>query len=348
MFSEVTPPGPNPVEKKKTPLNDESLPSKQPQTPPAVVGAKKGEIRRQSDSINVQVEPAPEPEEKPKENIAPHKGRRYSGNREPRGPPELPSGPPFKAFVGRLPYQTEEVDIADIFQDCQIHAVRLVRDKSTAQFKGFGYVEFSSLEDLKHALELNDTEYRGRRIRVDVAQERNEGRKPRGRGGRGGRGSSRGRGNRRRGGRSGFRNSRPERMESPIRQQDKVNPFGAARPREAVLAERKKREKENAERQEATKGEKAAASDQRRNEGARGHRGRGWGRRGRGRGYRGRGHRGRGYRGRGRRGRGRTVGANEGRRERRKSTNKSEEAPKKGKDPPYVPEFKKKPLKKVD
>jgi translation initiation factor 4B len=50
--------------------------------------------------------------------------------------------------------------------------VRIVEDKLERKPKGFGYVEFASVDGLKKALELSGSQFSGRNIRISVAEPR--------------------------------------------------------------------------------------------------------------------------------------------------------------------------------
>ena len=71
-----------------------------------------------------------------------------------------------------MSFDATEGDIQDFFAECQVTHVRIVEDKVDRKPKGFGYVEFATLEGLKKALELNGTQFQGRNIRVSVAEPR--------------------------------------------------------------------------------------------------------------------------------------------------------------------------------
>ncbi|XP_050501854.1 eukaryotic translation initiation factor 4H-like [Diabrotica virgifera virgifera] len=126
-------------------------------------------------------------------------GRRGGGNTG-GGRKPLPTEPPFTAYIGNLPGGVIQGDINVVFKDLNVKNIRLVKDKETDRFKGFGYVEFETLHDLEQAISMN-VEVDGNILKIDVADgKRNE------RGGgfdKGGRGG--GRGNRGGGAGGGFR-----------------------------------------------------------------------------------------------------------------------------------------------
>ncbi|KAF2113019.1 hypothetical protein BDV96DRAFT_497282 [Lophiotrema nucula] len=82
----------------------------------------------------------------------------------------LPSKPPYTAHLGNLSFDATEGDIMDFFSSCEVTNVRIVEDKLDRKPKGFGYVEFGSLDGLKKALDLSGTQFQGRNIRVSVAE----------------------------------------------------------------------------------------------------------------------------------------------------------------------------------
>ncbi|EDN09311.1 conserved hypothetical protein [Histoplasma mississippiense (nom. inval.)] len=82
----------------------------------------------------------------------------------------LPTQPPYTAHIGNLSFEATQADISDLFADCEVTNVRIVEDKMTRAPKGFGYVEFATLEGLKKALSFQGTLLQGRNIRVSVAE----------------------------------------------------------------------------------------------------------------------------------------------------------------------------------
>jgi len=84
----------------------------------------------------------------------------------------LPSKPPFTAHLGNLSFEVTQADVQDLLAACSVTSVRLVEDKMERKPKGFGYVEFATLDGLKKALELSGTQFQGRNIRVSVAEPR--------------------------------------------------------------------------------------------------------------------------------------------------------------------------------
>ncbi len=99
-------------------------------------------------------------------------------------------------YVGNLLFDVTESDLRQAFERFgQVSEVRLIMDKYSGKSKGFGFVEMSSKEEAEKAIEeLNDTEFMGRPMSVNVAKpkpDRSGGPKRGGFGG--GRGGPRGR-----------------------------------------------------------------------------------------------------------------------------------------------------------
>lgn len=89
-----------------------------------------------------------------------------------REPIALPTEPPYTAHVGNLSFEATADDISDLFAGCGVTNVRIVEDKMTKAPKGFGYVEFESVDGLQKALDLSGTTLQGRTIRTSVAEPR--------------------------------------------------------------------------------------------------------------------------------------------------------------------------------
>lgn len=83
---------------------------------------------------------------------------------------------PYCVFVGGLKAGVGEDELRKFFSDhnCEVSNVRMPLDQSSRP-KGFGYVEFESLEDAKTALRCNGVQWRSRTLKVDIAERRPDG-----------------------------------------------------------------------------------------------------------------------------------------------------------------------------
>jgi RNA recognition motif-containing protein len=115
---------------------------------------------------------------------------------------------PTKLYVGNLAYAVTQEDLAELFaQAGKVESAVVVSDKFSGQSRGFGFVEMVEAADAATAIQtLNDTDLKGRRIKIDEARASTGG--PRGGGGGGGGGDRRrgGGGGREGGGGGGNRN----------------------------------------------------------------------------------------------------------------------------------------------
>jgi len=77
-----------------------------------------------------------------------------------------------KLYVGGLPYSTSEDALKEMFaQAGTVESAVVITDKMSGRSKGFGFVEMSSEEEAKKAIELwNGKELEGRTISVDEAR----------------------------------------------------------------------------------------------------------------------------------------------------------------------------------
>jgi RNA recognition motif-containing protein len=92
-----------------------------------------------------------------------------------------------KLFVGGLAYSVNDDQLRDLFAGVgTVVSAQVIVDKYSNQSKGFGFVEMSSEEEAKKAIdELNGKDFEGRSIAVNEARPQ-ERREPRSFGGGGG------------------------------------------------------------------------------------------------------------------------------------------------------------------
>ena len=89
-----------------------------------------------------------------------------------------------RLYVGNLPYSVTELELRDLFASMgTITEAKIVTDRDTGRPRGFGFVEMSTEDEAKKAIEeLNGRDVQGRALAVKEAEDR------RGGGGGGGRG----------------------------------------------------------------------------------------------------------------------------------------------------------------
>lgn len=77
-----------------------------------------------------------------------------------------------RLFVGGLPWKTKSEELGQLFSRFgPVESAKVIADRYTGRSKGYGFVEMDSEEAAHEALEgLNNTEYEGRTITVDVAK----------------------------------------------------------------------------------------------------------------------------------------------------------------------------------
>jgi cold-inducible RNA-binding protein len=84
---------------------------------------------------------------------------------------------PSKLYVGNLAYSVSNSDLEELFSQAgQVQSVAVITDKFSGQSKGFGFVEMGTPEEAAKAIQtLNDTDLKGRNIRVSEAKPRESG-----------------------------------------------------------------------------------------------------------------------------------------------------------------------------
>lgn len=123
---------------------------------------------------------------------------------------DAPSEPSDTIFVANIAFGADEDMVGHAFgEHGNVVAVRLPTDIESGQVKGYGYVQFDSIDGATAAMEaMKGATIAGRPIRLDFASSKRDssgGARGGFRGGRGGRGGGRGRGGFDRGGRGGGR-----------------------------------------------------------------------------------------------------------------------------------------------
>ncbi|EMR09068.1 hypothetical protein PNEG_02838 [Pneumocystis murina B123] len=77
-------------------------------------------------------------------------------------------------FIGNLSFKANEEAVRTAFSRIGgIVEIRLPTNRKTGQLKGFGYIQFSSIEDAEKAIEMNGHFISGRPIRLDFSTKKN-------------------------------------------------------------------------------------------------------------------------------------------------------------------------------
>ena len=77
-----------------------------------------------------------------------------------------------RVYVGNLSFDATESDLLELFGGVgSVQNVEIVCNRETHRSKGFGFVQLSSVEEAKRAVEeLHDKEYMGRKMVVSGAK----------------------------------------------------------------------------------------------------------------------------------------------------------------------------------
>lgn len=82
----------------------------------------------------------------------------------------------MKLYVGNLPYSVTEDDLKETFSEFgDLGEVTVITDKFSGQSKGFGFVEMPNNSEADAAIKaLNESNYKGRNIKVNEARPRGD------------------------------------------------------------------------------------------------------------------------------------------------------------------------------
>lgn len=77
-----------------------------------------------------------------------------------------------KLYVGSLPYRTADQELKEAFEQFgTVESAVVIHDRETGRSKGFGFVEMSSDDEAKAAIEgMNGKDFDGRTLVVNEAR----------------------------------------------------------------------------------------------------------------------------------------------------------------------------------
>jgi cold-inducible RNA-binding protein len=83
----------------------------------------------------------------------------------------------MKVFIAGLPLEVDEAELTAVFGDFgPVKSLRIIKDRETKESKGFGFVEMVNDNEAKEAIRcMNGASYYGRRITVNIAEDKGPG-----------------------------------------------------------------------------------------------------------------------------------------------------------------------------
>lgn len=82
----------------------------------------------------------------------------------------------IKLFVGSLPYSVTDEELAEIFKEIgTVSSAKVIMDRETGRSRGFGFVEMSTDDEAREAInKLNGKDINGRALVVNEARPQQE------------------------------------------------------------------------------------------------------------------------------------------------------------------------------
>jgi len=78
-----------------------------------------------------------------------------------------------KLYVGNLPFTATEDSVRNLFTPHgAVEKLSLITDRDTGQPRGFGFVEMSNADASRAMQALNGTDFGGRALKINEAQEK--------------------------------------------------------------------------------------------------------------------------------------------------------------------------------
>lgn len=79
-------------------------------------------------------------------------------------------------YAGNLPYNTTDEDLRQAFAPYgNVASAKVIMDRETGRSKGFGFVEMSSADEARKAIQaLDGSEFSGRTLKVNEARPRQD------------------------------------------------------------------------------------------------------------------------------------------------------------------------------